>query len=69
MIDEGVNNGLLCEPGDATCLARKIGLLIENPQLRIELGCAARKSYETGPFQPASLSDELSVIYIEIVNP
>ena len=64
LIDDGIN-GLLCEPRDPNCLAQKINTLIEDPELRAKLGSAARKSYEQGPYQPASLSEHFVSIYNE----
>jgi glycosyltransferase involved in cell wall biosynthesis len=56
-------NGLLCGPRDPECLAHKICTLIEDPDLRVRLGQAARRSYEQGPFQPASVCDHFISIY------
>ncbi|GAB4544498.1 MAG: hypothetical protein Kow0063_38200 [Anaerolineae bacterium] len=68
LIQDGVN-GLLCKPGDPACLAEKICALIEDPALRQRLGQAARKSYEQGPYQPASVSDHFISIYQEVLQP
>jgi glycosyltransferase involved in cell wall biosynthesis len=62
LIQDGVN-GLLCEPADPNCLAEKLRTMVENPDLRLRLGQAARKSYEQGPFQPSAVSQELTLIY------
>ena len=62
LIEDGIN-GLLCEPRDPNSLALKINTLIEDPELRARLGLAARKSYEQGPYQPASLSEHFGSIY------
>lgn len=62
LIQDGVN-GLLCPPTDSECLAQKICVMIENPDLRIRLGQEARKSYEQGPFQPISVCKRFISIY------
>jgi len=62
VIHEGLN-GFLCAPGDSACLAQKINLLIEDPVLRSQLGQAARKSYENGPYQPAAVCMAIESIY------
>jgi glycosyltransferase involved in cell wall biosynthesis len=67
LIEEGIN-GLLCEAKDPACLARKICTLIEDPALRIRLGRAARKSYEMGPFQPASVCTHFISIYQNVIQ-
>lgn len=67
LIEEGVN-GLLCEPKDSECLARKICTLIEDPVLRNKLGHAARRSYEIGPYQPASVCDHFVSIYQNVLQ-
>jgi glycosyltransferase involved in cell wall biosynthesis len=38
--------GLLCEPGDADDLGRKIALLLDDPELRRRLGLAGRRRFE-----------------------
>lgn len=65
-IEDGIN-GLLCEPRNPECLARKICSLIEEPVLRHKLGCAARKTYEQGPFNPASVSSQYISIYQKVL--
>jgi glycosyltransferase involved in cell wall biosynthesis len=67
LIEDGVN-GLLCRPGDPTCLAQKIRLLIEDPALRARLGLAARHSYQQGPFQPAAVCDHFISIYHQVLQ-
>ncbi|HRV94581.1 MAG TPA: glycosyltransferase family 4 protein [Anaerolineae bacterium] len=67
LIKEGTN-GLLCQPKDPDCLAQKILTLIENPALRTKLGSAARKSYEQGPFQPASVCQYFISIYDKVLQ-
>lgn len=66
-IQDGAN-GLLCEPGDAECLAKKITCLIEDPELRNKLGVAARNSYEHGPFHPSAVCDQFIEAYQEAMN-
>lgn len=56
-------NGLLCAPGDSKCLVSKIKKLVEDPLFRMELGRSARRSYESGPFQPAAVSNRFVSIY------
>jgi glycosyltransferase involved in cell wall biosynthesis len=67
LIQDGVN-GLLCEAGDPACLAAKICALIENRALRQMLGQAARKSFERGPYQPASVCDHFISVYQEVLQ-
>lgn len=67
LIEDGVN-GLVCQPKDSEGLAKKILALIEDPNLRTRLGCAARKSYEQGPFQPAALCAHFNSIYHEALQ-
>ena len=62
LIEEGIN-GLLCEPGDPNSLVQKIESLLGNPELCSSLGSAARRSYEQGPFQPASVCENFVSIY------
>jgi glycosyltransferase involved in cell wall biosynthesis len=38
--------GLLCEPGDAADLARKIEMLLDDPELRQRMGRAGRRRFE-----------------------
>lgn len=70
LIEDGVN-GLLCHPKNSEELAKNILSLIEDPNLRTRLGCAARESYEQGPFQPAALCAHFSSIYNQAlkINP
>ena len=68
LIHDGVN-GLLCDPGDPDCLAKKLNQMIENPDLRERLGIEARKSYEEGPFQPAAVCDRFALIYQDAIHP
>jgi glycosyltransferase involved in cell wall biosynthesis len=44
-VTDGVT-GLLFEPGDAVDLARKIGRLLDNAELRRRMGLAGRKRFE-----------------------
>ena len=62
VIEDGYN-GLLCPAHDPACLADKIRQLIDDPTKRAELGWAARRSYEAGPYQPADLAANLTAIY------
>lgn len=62
IIEDGVN-GLLCQAKDPDCLAEKIRLLIDNPEMRSRLGRAARRTYEQGPFQITAVSAHLLSIY------
>ena len=67
VIEDGVN-GLLCQPGDPTCLARHICSMIEDPILRARLGSAARKTYERGPYQPAAVSSFFVTLYHDVLR-
>jgi len=67
LIQDGVN-GLLCAPGDSDGLAQKVALLVEDPVLRTKLGNMARKSYEQGPFQPASVCENFVSIYKRVLK-
>jgi glycosyltransferase involved in cell wall biosynthesis len=67
LIKDGVN-GLLCQSKDPECLARNIRLLLEQPALRMQLGEAARRTYEQGPFQPAAVCDHFISIYREVLR-
>jgi glycosyltransferase involved in cell wall biosynthesis len=67
LITDGVN-GLLCDPGDSAGLAQSIRNLIEDPALRGRLGQAARQSYESGPFQPASVCRHFISIYSDVLQ-
>jgi glycosyltransferase involved in cell wall biosynthesis len=66
LIKDGIN-GLLCKPRDSAGLARNISCLIDHPELRERLGQAARKSYEQGPYQPASVSGYFVTIYEKVL--
>jgi glycosyltransferase involved in cell wall biosynthesis len=66
VIKDGIN-GLLCAPRDPKCLAEKINMLIENPDLRVKLGYEARKSYEEGPFHPNKVCARYIDIYQEVI--
>ncbi len=67
LIQDGVN-GLLCEPGDATCLTCTINMLIEDFAFRARIGRSARQSYEHGPFQPSSVCNHFISIYATVLN-
>ena len=66
VIQDGVN-GLLCLPGDPQSLAEKIMWLAQHDEMRERLSCAARASYENGPFQPQAVCSTFSSIYREMV--
>lgn len=66
VIRDGIN-GLLCTPRDPKCLAEKINMLIENPDLRAKLGYEARKTYEEGPFHPNKVCARYIDIYQEVI--
>jgi glycosyltransferase involved in cell wall biosynthesis len=60
--------GILVPPNDSTQLAEAIELLIENPELRNQMGCQARKKVE----QENSVMIhclELHKIYSEVIHP
>ncbi|CAN5491680.1 hypothetical protein BH10CHL1_BH10CHL1_34070 [soil metagenome] len=67
LIEDGVN-GLLCQPADSVDLAQKIQTLVDNPELRGQLGKRARHAYEQGPFQSTAVSDHFSIIYHQVVG-
>jgi glycosyltransferase involved in cell wall biosynthesis len=67
LIEDGLN-GLLCIPGDPACLANKICTFIEHPALRLRLGRAARRSFEQGAFQPASVCERFISIYHDTIQ-
>jgi glycosyltransferase involved in cell wall biosynthesis len=66
-IQDGVN-GLMCQPRDPVDLAQKIKTLIDDPDLRLRLGRAARKSYEEGPYHPTSVSNRYISIYHQVLS-
>lgn len=66
LISDGIN-GLLCEPCNPACLAQQIKTLIEDPVQRQQLGRAARRSYEQGPYQPVSVCDRFISLYNEVL--
>jgi glycogen(starch) synthase len=55
VVDEGVT-GLLAEPGDAASLTEQLRRLIEEPQLRAELGSAAREAFERRFARPVTVA-------------
>ena len=67
LIEDGVN-GLLCAPRDPDALAERIQLLMERSDLRRRLGAAARRTYEQGPYQPASVCAHFESIYGEVLR-
>jgi len=62
LIEDGAN-GLLCPPKNPRCLADKLITLLDDAGLRSRLGQAARRSYESSPFQPAAVGREFISIY------
>jgi glycosyltransferase involved in cell wall biosynthesis len=66
-IKDGVN-GILCEMRNPARLADAICRLIEDPALRQRLGQAARKSYEQGPFLPATVCKHFIAIYQDAIG-
>jgi colanic acid/amylovoran biosynthesis glycosyltransferase len=54
-------NGMLCSPGDVGALARAIGAMAANPQLRIRLGEASRATVEAA-FDVAETSQQLAAL-------
>ncbi len=67
LITDGVN-GLLCVPKDPHCLAEKIFTLIEDQDLRVRLGIAARRSFEQGQFTPEAITRQFISIYRQVVD-
>ena len=67
LIEDGVN-GLLCAPRDPDALAERIQLLMDRPDLGHRLGGAARRSYEQGPYQPASVCAHFESIYGDVLR-
>ncbi|MFV1991746.1 MAG: glycosyltransferase family 4 protein, partial [Acidimicrobiales bacterium] len=67
LIADGIN-GLLCMPADPECLATKIRVLIDNPNLREDLARAARKTYEQGSFQPKVVCDRFISVYQQVLG-
>jgi glycosyltransferase involved in cell wall biosynthesis len=67
LIVDGVN-GLLCAPKDSSCLAQKLCTLIEDQELRMRLGIAARQSFERGQFTPEAITRQLVSIYQQVLR-
>ena len=67
LIEDGVN-GLLCNPTDSLCLAKKIQLLIDTPTLRKQLGQAARDSYKKSPFEANAVASFFTSVYSEVLG-
>lgn len=67
LITDGVN-GLLCAPKDPHCLAQKISTLIEDQDLRVQLGHAARQSFEHGQFTPEAITQQFISIYRQVIR-
>jgi glycosyltransferase involved in cell wall biosynthesis len=66
LIQDGVN-GLLCNPGDPEDLARKISIMLNDDELRLKLGCEARRTYEDSPFEPITNCQLLLDVYKEVM--
>lgn len=64
LIEDGVN-GYLCPPRNPECLEKKIDVLIRDPSLRIRLGQEARRTYETGRFQPDAVAEFFVKVYMD----
>jgi glycosyltransferase involved in cell wall biosynthesis len=62
LIKDGVN-GLLCPAHDSKALAGQILRLLDNHDLRIQLGKNARKTYEGGTFHPQQVGERILGIY------
>ncbi len=67
LITDGAN-GLLCAPADPACLAQKLRVLLDQPELRDRLGHAARQTYEQGPFQPTAVCNYFEKVYQEALQ-
>lgn len=67
IIEDG-KTGLLCSPGDPTCLAEKLKILIDEPEKRVQLGQAARAAYEQGPFHPDAVCERFEFVYREVLS-
>jgi glycosyltransferase involved in cell wall biosynthesis len=67
LITDGVN-GLLCLPENPHCLAEKIVMLIDNPELRQRLSKAARASYEKSPFGAEAAANHFVSVYSEMLE-
>lgn len=63
LIDEEVT-GLLVPPGDAVALAKAIGLLIGNPDLRRQMSAAAQKKVQS--FKASTVVPRIEQIYSDI---
>jgi glycosyltransferase involved in cell wall biosynthesis len=60
-------NGLLVEPENAQELGEAVCTLLENPELRFQLGAAARQT-ALSRFQPRVAADNLAAIYQSVVD-
>lgn len=65
-IIEGVN-GYLCKPNDSKPFIEKLTMLIQNPDLRAELGKRARNHAHT-KFHPKYYEDKLLKVYNKALN-
>jgi colanic acid/amylovoran biosynthesis glycosyltransferase len=65
LVEDGVT-GLLTPPGDAPALARALERLLANPQLRIEMGQAARRRVEAH-FSLAMQVDRLLALWSKVL--
>ena len=61
------DNGFLVPPGDAEALAEKIAYLLDNPQRCVEMGQAARETFERR-FSTTVIGQRLFQILTEIAD-
>jgi glycosyltransferase involved in cell wall biosynthesis len=66
IVTDGVN-GLLCQPGDPTDLAAKLGQLLQDPARAERLGCRARRDCETR-FSPVALAGRMAAFYRRVIE-
>jgi glycosyltransferase involved in cell wall biosynthesis len=66
VIQDGIN-GFLIPSADAAALAEKIELLVNNPQLRVEMGLAARKRVEQS-YSLARQAKRLEELYKSLIK-
>jgi glycosyltransferase involved in cell wall biosynthesis len=62
LLEDGVS-GLLCPPHNGDALAGQILRLLDNHELRIQLGENARKAYESGSFHPQQVCERIIGVY------
>jgi glycosyltransferase involved in cell wall biosynthesis len=67
LIQDGIN-GFLCVPERPQCLAEKIIRLINDAELREQLGTAARACYVKSPFETKAVSDYFISVYNEVIE-